>query len=163
MAVITQFRQEGHWEPATEAATLLRDAITGTLEPIAQEAEDRTVDRDVTLEPIFSVFQDRLPALPASWEAVVDLVRRQHLASLGHYARLGAKTSARVTAEADPHRATSPLASQAISVRFSASSTSTPTHAQSHKRSSSAGIGDCSWVPERLQPCRGRRVGGKGN
>ena len=80
VAVITQFRQEGHWELATDAATLLRDAITQTLEPVAQEGEDRTVDRDVTLEPIFSVFQDRLLALPASWESVVELVRRQQLA-----------------------------------------------------------------------------------
>ncbi|WP_424536995.1 KGGVGR-motif variant AAA ATPase [Sphaerisporangium viridialbum] len=79
-AVITQFREEGHRELATEAATLLRDMISRTLEPVTQEGEDRTVDRDVTLEPIFSVFQDRLLALPASWEAVVDLVRRQQLA-----------------------------------------------------------------------------------
>ncbi|GHH70158.1 hypothetical protein GCM10017673_21580 [Streptosporangium violaceochromogenes] len=78
-AVITQFRQDGHWELATSAATMLRDAIARTLEPIAQEGEDRTVDRDITLEPIFSAFQDRLLALPASWEAVVALVRRQQL------------------------------------------------------------------------------------
>ncbi|WP_406319891.1 AAA family ATPase [Streptosporangium sp. NBC_01639] len=80
VAVITQFRQEGHRELATSAATMLRDAISGTLEQTAPEDEDRTVDRDVTLEPIFSVFQDRLLALPASWEAVVDVVRRQQLA-----------------------------------------------------------------------------------
>ncbi|GAA3444658.1 MinD/ParA family ATP-binding protein [Planomonospora venezuelensis] len=80
VAVITQFREDGHRELAVSAATRLRDAISGTLEPNTQEGEDRTVDRDVTLEPIFSVFQDRLLALPASWEAVVDLVRRQQLA-----------------------------------------------------------------------------------
>ncbi|GAB2445588.1 hypothetical protein GCM10027187_08800 [Streptosporangium sandarakinum] len=80
VAVITQFRQEGHRELAASAATLLRDAISGTLEPAPSEGEDRTVDRDVMLEPVFSVFQDRLLALPASWEAVVELVRRQQLA-----------------------------------------------------------------------------------
>ncbi|WP_433243488.1 KGGVGR-motif variant AAA ATPase [Streptosporangium sp. CA-135522] len=79
VAVITQFRQEGHWELATSAATMLRDAISGTLEQATPEDEDRIVDRDVMLEPIFSVFQDRLLALPASWEAVVDVVRRQQL------------------------------------------------------------------------------------
>ncbi len=80
VAVITQFREDGHRELAVSAATRLRDAISGTLEPNPQEGEDRTVDRDVTLEPIFSVFQDRLLALPGSWDAVVDLVRRQRLA-----------------------------------------------------------------------------------
>ncbi|MBG0825183.1 AAA family ATPase [Planomonospora sp. ID91781] len=80
VAVITQFREDGHRELAVSAATRLCDAISGTLEPNNHEGEDRTVDRDVTLEPIFSVFQDRLLALPASWDAVVDLVRRQRLA-----------------------------------------------------------------------------------
>ncbi len=80
MAVITQFREEGHRELAASAAASLRDVISRTLTPIAQEDGDRTVDRDLTLEPIFSVLQDRLLALPASWEAVVDLVRRLRLA-----------------------------------------------------------------------------------
>jgi MinD-like ATPase involved in chromosome partitioning or flagellar assembly len=78
VAIITQFREQGHRELAISAAAMLRDAISGTLAGI-QDDEDRTVDGDVTLEPIFSVFQDGLLALPASWESVVDLVRRQHL------------------------------------------------------------------------------------
>ncbi|WP_329429969.1 AAA family ATPase [Streptosporangium sp. NBC_01495] len=75
VAVITRFRQDGRWEPVTKAATLLRDAITRMLEPSIQEGSDR-----VTLEPLFSVFQGQLPALPASWEEAVDLVRRRHVA-----------------------------------------------------------------------------------
>lgn len=79
VAVITQFREQGHRELAIGAAALLRDVISGTLEPRPQEGEDRTVDSDLMLEPIFSVFQDRLLALPPSWEEVVELVRRQQL------------------------------------------------------------------------------------
>ncbi|OPG13784.1 KGGVGR-motif variant AAA ATPase [Microbispora sp. GKU 823] len=78
-AVITQFHPQGHGELAVQAAAMLRDVISKTLEPGSQEGEDRVVDGDVTLEPILSVFQDRLLALPSSWEAVVDLVRRQRL------------------------------------------------------------------------------------
>ncbi|MEU9886858.1 AAA family ATPase [Sphaerisporangium sp. NPDC051011] len=79
VAVITQFREHGHGDLAIEAAALLRDVIARTLEPGLPEGEDRTVDSDLTLEPIFSVFQDRLLALPPSWEEVVELVRRQQL------------------------------------------------------------------------------------
>ncbi|WP_239137792.1 KGGVGR-motif variant AAA ATPase [Sphaerisporangium rufum] len=79
VAVITQFREDGHRELAMSAATRLRDAISGTLERLSPGRDDLITDRDVTLEPIFSVFQDRLLALPESWEAVTDLVRRQHL------------------------------------------------------------------------------------
>lgn len=80
VAIITQFREQGHQEMAVEAAALLRDAISATLVPApVQDDEDRTVDSDLTLEPIFSVFQDRLLALPGSWEAVVDLAQRQQL------------------------------------------------------------------------------------
>ncbi|MEU8172418.1 AAA family ATPase [Microbispora hainanensis] len=78
-AVITQFHPQGHVELALHAAAMLRDVISSTLEPGGQEGEDRIVDGDVTLEPILSVFQDGLLALPSSWEAVVDLVRGQRL------------------------------------------------------------------------------------
>ncbi|WP_182874368.1 KGGVGR-motif variant AAA ATPase [Microbispora sp. H10670] len=78
-AVITQFHPQGHGELAVRAAAMLRDVISRTLEPGGQESDDRVVDGDVTLEPILSVFQDGLLALPSSWEAVVDLVRRQRL------------------------------------------------------------------------------------
>lgn len=78
-AVITQFHPQGHAELAVEAAAVLRDVIATTLEPGPQGGEDRVVDGDVTLEPILSVFQDRLLALPSSWEAVVELVHRQRL------------------------------------------------------------------------------------
>ncbi|SDQ68391.1 MinD-like ATPase involved in chromosome partitioning or flagellar assembly [Thermostaphylospora chromogena] len=80
VAVITQFREQGHRELALEAAAQLRNVIAETLEPRLQDGEDRTVDSDLMLEPIFSVFQDRLLALPPSWEEVITLVRRQQLA-----------------------------------------------------------------------------------
>lgn len=80
--IITQFRDQGHADLATDAAAQLRDAVAWTLAPDDGGAEDRTVDDDVTLEPIFSPFQERLLALPASWDAVVDLIRRQQLPEL---------------------------------------------------------------------------------
>ncbi|MEV5411364.1 AAA family ATPase [Thermopolyspora sp. NPDC052614] len=79
VAVITQFREHGHGDLATRAAALLRDKISKTLEPRPQTGEDRTVDSDLILEPVFSVFQERLLALPSSWEEVVELTRRHQL------------------------------------------------------------------------------------
>ncbi|GGP01559.1 hypothetical protein GCM10012278_05280 [Nonomuraea glycinis] len=77
--IITQFRDQGHEDLAANAAAQLRDAVAWTLVPDEGGAEDRTVDDDVTLEPIFSPFQERLLALPASWDAVIDVIRRQQL------------------------------------------------------------------------------------
>ncbi|MFD0655805.1 MinD/ParA family ATP-binding protein [Thermocatellispora tengchongensis] len=81
-ALITQFREPGHKELVLEAAALLRDAISTTLGPELREHEDRIVDVDITLEPLLSVFQDRLLALPGSWESVIDLLRRQQVTDI---------------------------------------------------------------------------------
>ncbi|MFD9941910.1 KGGVGR-motif variant AAA ATPase [Nonomuraea sp. NPDC059023] len=82
IAVVTQFREQGHRDQAAKAAAMLRDAIAETLEPRPEDNEDRTVDGDLILEPIFSVFQDGLLALPSSWEEVVELARRHQLVEM---------------------------------------------------------------------------------
>lgn len=80
--VITQFREQAHQSLVIEAAALLRDAVAKTLQPEPQGGEDRTVDNDVAVEPTLSAFQDHLLALPATWESVIELARRQQLPQL---------------------------------------------------------------------------------
>ncbi|MEU8178832.1 hypothetical protein AB0C14_38710 [Microbispora hainanensis] len=77
--IITQFREDGHRDLAADASAELVDAIASAILPSPQSTEDLTVDSDISLRPIFSPFQDRLLALPASWDAVLNLVRRQQL------------------------------------------------------------------------------------
>ena len=60
----------------------MRDAIATTLQPEPNEGEDMTVDNDVVVEPTLSAFQDHLLALPANWDAVIALARRQQLPQL---------------------------------------------------------------------------------
>src|SRR5690606_17023390 len=52
------------------------------LQPEPNEGEDMTVDNDVVVEPTLSAFQDHLLALPANWDAVIALARRQQLPQL---------------------------------------------------------------------------------
>ena len=80
--IITQFREQADRSLVIEAAARLRDAIATTLQPEPDEGEDRTVDNDVVVEPTLSAFQDHLLSLPANWDAVIALARRQQLPQL---------------------------------------------------------------------------------
>jgi len=80
--IITQFREQADRSLVIEAAARLRDAIATTLQPEPNEGEDMTVDNDVVVEPTLSAFQDHLLALPANWDAVIALARRQQLPQL---------------------------------------------------------------------------------
>ncbi|TQM73425.1 KGGVGR-motif variant AAA ATPase [Thermopolyspora flexuosa] len=80
--IITQFREQADRSLVIEAAARLRDALAETLKAEPSEDEDRTVDNDVAVEPTLSAFQDHLLSLPANWDAVIALARRQQLPQL---------------------------------------------------------------------------------
>ncbi|ROO88161.1 AAA domain-containing protein [Actinocorallia herbida] len=78
-ALITQFREHGHGDLAVRSAAQLRDTIAKSLVPSLSD-DDLTIDSDLALEPLFSVFQESLLALPLSWDEVIEVIRRQRLA-----------------------------------------------------------------------------------
>ncbi|QEV10292.1 hypothetical protein CP972_15500 [Streptomyces prasinus] len=81
-AIVTQYRLDLHDGHADEAKTLLSNALS---QAIALPVDDGTaehdkdhlaVDEQVLTEPVLSPFREELLALPDSWDAVVDVMRR---------------------------------------------------------------------------------------
>ncbi|MFM9611534.1 KGGVGR-motif variant AAA ATPase [Streptomyces niveiscabiei] len=78
-AVVTQYRMDVHDGFAEEARRGLSEALSFTiaLEVVDDGASnDLVVDRQVLTEPVLSPFREELLALPESWDAVVEVIRR---------------------------------------------------------------------------------------
>jgi len=80
--IVTQVNERDHAERIAIAAGALRDALASTLQPISEEDPNgsSSVDEDVVARPILVPFESRLLALPASWDAVVQLEREAGVA-----------------------------------------------------------------------------------
>ncbi|MFJ8437907.1 KGGVGR-motif variant AAA ATPase [Kitasatospora griseola] len=86
-AIVTQYRLDIHDSHAEEARRSLSAALSSTItltEATVGEylPEDLAVDEQVLTEPALSPFREELLALPQSWDAVVDVVRRCGLPGL---------------------------------------------------------------------------------
>jgi len=87
-AVITQYRPDVHDGHAEQARARLSDALSSmlTVPPEAADGaadpDDLAVDEQVLTEPVLSRFREELLALPESWDAVVEVVRRCGLPGL---------------------------------------------------------------------------------
>ncbi|WP_250301775.1 KGGVGR-motif variant AAA ATPase [Streptomyces sp. A 4/2] len=81
-AIVTQYRLDMHDGHADEAKTLLSNALSLAIvlpvdDGTAEHDEDHlAVDEQVLTEPVLSPFREELLALPDSWDAVVDVMRR---------------------------------------------------------------------------------------
>jgi Mrp family chromosome partitioning ATPase len=81
-AIVTQYRLDLHDGHADEAKTLLSDALSRAIvlpvdDGTTEHDEDHlAVDEQVLTEPVLSPFREELLALPDSWDAVVDVMRR---------------------------------------------------------------------------------------
>ncbi|MYU07764.1 AAA family ATPase [Streptomyces sp. SID8366] len=87
-AVITQYRLDVHDGHAENARKRLSAALSTTF-AVPETAGDGTpspdelaVDEQVLTEPVLSPFREELLALPQSWDAVVEVVRRCGLPEL---------------------------------------------------------------------------------
>ncbi|MFR9789856.1 KGGVGR-motif variant AAA ATPase [Streptomyces sp. MB22_4] len=87
-AVITQYRLDVHDGHAERARTSLSAALSTTF-AVPESAGEGTpspdelaVDEQVLTEPVLSPFREELLALPQSWDAVVEVVRRCGLPEL---------------------------------------------------------------------------------
>jgi cellulose biosynthesis protein BcsQ len=91
-AIVTQYRLDLHDGHAEEARRGLSAALSSTIALAGTAAgtcpaEDLTVDEQVLTAPVLSPFREELLALPQSWDAVVDVIRRCGLpALLGEFA-----------------------------------------------------------------------------
>ncbi|MFE1827068.1 KGGVGR-motif variant AAA ATPase [Streptomyces yangpuensis] len=86
-AIVTQYRLDIHDAHAEEARRGLAAALSSTIVlPGAITAEyspeDLAVDEQVLTEPVLSPFREELLALPRSWDAVVEVIRRCGLPGL---------------------------------------------------------------------------------
>ncbi|MGW3564542.1 KGGVGR-motif variant AAA ATPase [Streptomyces sp. NPDC000941] len=80
-AIVTQYRLDVHDGHAEEARRGLSAALSSTIALAGTTAdeyapEDLTVDEQVLTEPVLSPFREELLALPQSWDAVMEVVRR---------------------------------------------------------------------------------------
>lgn len=85
--VVTQYRLDVHDGHAAEARRDLSAALSSTIAVLEEAAgedplEGLAVDDQVLTEPVLSPFREELLALPQSWDAVVDVVRRCGLPGL---------------------------------------------------------------------------------
>ncbi|MBA9055143.1 KGGVGR-motif variant AAA ATPase [Streptomyces murinus] len=87
-AVITQYRLDVHDGHAEQARTRLSAALSTTF-AVPETAgagtpspDELAVDEQVLTEPVLSPFREELLALPQSWDAVVEVVRRCGLPEL---------------------------------------------------------------------------------
>lgn len=87
-AVITQYRLDVHDGQAEQARTRLSAALSTTF-AVPETAGEGTpspdelaVDEQVLTEPVLSPFREELLALPQSWDAVLEVVRRCGLPDL---------------------------------------------------------------------------------
>lgn len=86
-AIVTQYRLDVHDSHAQEARRALSTALSSAIELLESNAdefdpEDLAVDEQVMTEPVLSPFREELLALPQTWDAVVEVVRRCDLPSL---------------------------------------------------------------------------------
>ncbi|RPK44510.1 AAA family ATPase [Streptomyces sp. NBC_01260] len=84
-AIVTQYRPDVHDTHAEEARTGLAAALSSTIAMAATDeytSEDLVVDEQVLTEPLLSRFREELLALPQSWDAVVEVIRRCGLPEL---------------------------------------------------------------------------------
>ncbi|MFE3197892.1 KGGVGR-motif variant AAA ATPase [Embleya sp. NPDC059237] len=86
-AIVTQYRLDVHDSHAEEARRGLSAALSSTIVLVEATAgeyapEDLAVDEQVLTEPVLSPFREELLALPQSWDAVVEVVRRCGLSGL---------------------------------------------------------------------------------
>ncbi|MFG2329834.1 KGGVGR-motif variant AAA ATPase [Streptomyces sp. NPDC048604] len=86
-AIVTQYRLDVHDSHAEEARRGLAGALSSTIDLVGAAAnecapEDLAVDEQVLTEPVLSPFREELLALPQSWDAVVEVVRRCGLPGL---------------------------------------------------------------------------------
>lgn len=91
-AIVTQYRLDIHDSHAEKARRGLSAALSSTIALTGTTAdeyapEDLTVDEQVLTAPVLSPFREELLALPESWDAVVEVIRRCGLPSmLGEFA-----------------------------------------------------------------------------
>lgn len=86
-AIVTQYRLDVHDSHAEEARRGLSAALSSTIDLVGATTdeyapEDLAVDEQVLTEPVLSPFREELLALPQSWDAVVEVVRRCGLPGL---------------------------------------------------------------------------------
>ncbi|MGR3935393.1 KGGVGR-motif variant AAA ATPase [Streptomyces sp. BRA346] len=86
-AIVTQYRPDVHDGHAEEARRGLSAALSSTIALAGTTADeyapdDLAVDEQVLTEPVLSRFREELLALPQSWDAVVEVVRRCALPGL---------------------------------------------------------------------------------
>lgn len=86
-AIVTQYRLDLHDKHAEEARRGLSSALSSTIALAGTTAdeyapEDLAVDEQVLTEPVLSPFREELLALPQSWDAVMEVIRRCGLPGL---------------------------------------------------------------------------------
>lgn len=84
-AIVTQYRLDVHDVHAEEARRGLSAALSSTIalaETDEYTPDDLAVDEQVLTKPLLSPFREELLALPQSWDAVVEVIRRCGLPSL---------------------------------------------------------------------------------
>ncbi|UCM87459.1 KGGVGR-motif variant AAA ATPase [Streptomyces marincola] len=104
-AIVTQYRLDVHQEHADAARRSLAAALSATIGLAGTAADehpedDLAVDEQVLTEPVLSPFREELLALPESWDAVVDVIRRCSLPALLTDFAAGAAPAA---PDAQPH------------------------------------------------------------
>ncbi|WP_030347126.1 KGGVGR-motif variant AAA ATPase [Streptomyces sp. NRRL S-1022] len=86
-AIVTQYRLDVHDGHAEQACTRLSAALASTIALPGTSSDglppdDLAVDEQVLTEPVLSPFREELLALPQSWDAVTEVVRRCGLPDL---------------------------------------------------------------------------------
>ncbi|MFJ7592571.1 KGGVGR-motif variant AAA ATPase [Streptomyces sp. NPDC097617] len=86
-AIVTQYRLDTHDAHAEDARRGLSAALSSMIALSGTTAaeytlDDLAVDEQVLTEPVLSQFREELLALPRSWDAVVDVIRRCGLPGL---------------------------------------------------------------------------------
>lgn len=86
-AIVTQYRLDVHDGHAEQARTRLSEALSSTIALRGTTADDfppddLAVDEQVLTKPVLSPFREELLALPQSWDAVIEVVRRCGLPEL---------------------------------------------------------------------------------
>lgn len=84
-AIVTQYRLDVHDSHAEEARRGLSAALSSTIALASTDeysSDDLAVDEQVLTKPLLSPFREELLALPQSWDAVVEVLRRCGLPTL---------------------------------------------------------------------------------
>ncbi|MFD5318980.1 KGGVGR-motif variant AAA ATPase [Streptomyces sp. NPDC127098] len=97
-AIVTQYRLDVHDSHAEQARSRLSASLASTIalpRTAADEygLEELAIDEQVLTKPVLSPFREELLALPSSWDAVVEVIRRCGLPGLlGEFASSGQST-----------------------------------------------------------------------